>query len=46
MPITTPATYRCAVSSVPVLFPSRPDCRVLDTDDYVHVPNVVTARTR
>jgi predicted GH43/DUF377 family glycosyl hydrolase len=28
------------MSSVPVLFPSRVDCRVADTD-YVHVPNVV-----
>ena len=28
------------VSSVPVLFPSRADCRVAETD-YVHVPNVV-----
>jgi predicted GH43/DUF377 family glycosyl hydrolase len=28
------------MSSVPVLFPSRADCRV-DETDYVHVPNVV-----
>lgn len=28
------------VSSIPVLFPSRADCRVGDTD-YVHVPQVV-----
>jgi predicted GH43/DUF377 family glycosyl hydrolase len=28
------------MSSIPVLFPSRADCRVADTD-YVHVPNVV-----
>jgi predicted GH43/DUF377 family glycosyl hydrolase len=28
------------MSSIPVLFPSRADCRVAETD-YVHVPNVV-----
>ena len=28
------------VSSIPVLFPTRADCRVAE-DDYVHVPNVV-----
>jgi predicted GH43/DUF377 family glycosyl hydrolase len=28
------------MSSIPILFPSRADCRVEDTD-YVHVPNVV-----
>lgn len=28
------------MSSIPVLFPSRADCRVGETD-YVHVPNVV-----
>ncbi len=28
------------MSSIPVLFPSRADCRVED-NDYVHVPNVV-----
>ncbi len=28
------------MSSIPILFPSRADCRVPDTD-YVHVPNVV-----
>ena len=28
------------MSSIPILFPSRADCRVADTD-YVHVPNVV-----
>jgi predicted GH43/DUF377 family glycosyl hydrolase len=28
------------MSSIPVLFPSRADCRV-DETDYVHVPNVV-----
>jgi predicted GH43/DUF377 family glycosyl hydrolase len=28
------------MSSIPVLFPSKADCRVADTD-YVHVPNVV-----
>ncbi|MFD0583034.1 glycoside hydrolase family 130 protein [Dactylosporangium darangshiense] len=28
------------MSSIPLLFPSRADCRVADTD-YVHVPNVV-----
>jgi predicted GH43/DUF377 family glycosyl hydrolase len=31
---------RVRMSSIPVLFPSRADCRVRDTD-YVHVPNVV-----
>lgn len=31
---------RVRVSSIPILFPSRADCRVGDTD-YVHVPNVV-----
>ena len=31
---------RVRVSSIPVLFPSRADCRVAETD-YVHVPNVV-----
>jgi predicted GH43/DUF377 family glycosyl hydrolase len=31
---------RVRMSSIPVLFPSRADCRVADTD-YVHVPNVV-----
>ncbi len=31
---------RVRVSSIPVLFPSRADCRVADTG-YVHVPNVV-----
>ena len=28
------------MSSIPILFPSRADCRVADAD-YVHVPNVV-----
>lgn len=28
------------VSSIPILFPTRADCRVQD-DEYVHVPNVV-----
>ena len=28
------------MSSIPILFPTRADCRVADTD-YVHVPNVV-----
>ena len=28
------------MSSIPILFPSRADCRVAETD-YVHVPNVV-----
>ncbi|MBI4744807.1 MAG: glycosidase [Actinobacteria bacterium] len=28
------------VSSIPILFPARADCRV-EEDDYVHVPNVV-----
>lgn len=28
------------MSSIPVLFPSRADCRVAETD-YIHVPNVV-----
>ena len=28
------------VSNIPILFPSKADCRVNDTD-YVHVPNVV-----
>jgi predicted GH43/DUF377 family glycosyl hydrolase len=31
---------RVAMSSIPVLFPTRADCRVGETD-YVHVPNVV-----
>ena len=31
---------RVRVSSIPVLFPTRADCRVRE-DDYVHVPNVV-----
>ena len=31
---------RVQMSSIPVLFPSRADCRVAETD-YVHVPNVV-----
>jgi predicted GH43/DUF377 family glycosyl hydrolase len=31
---------RVRMSSIPVLFPSRADCRVDDVD-YVHVPNVV-----
>ena len=31
---------RVRVSNIPVLFPSRADCRVQETD-YVHVPNVV-----
>jgi predicted GH43/DUF377 family glycosyl hydrolase len=31
---------RVRMSSIPILFPSRADCRVADTD-YVHVPNVV-----
>jgi predicted GH43/DUF377 family glycosyl hydrolase len=31
---------RVKVCSIPVLFPSRADCRV-DETDYVHVPNVV-----
>jgi predicted GH43/DUF377 family glycosyl hydrolase len=31
---------RMQASAVPILFPSRADCRVADTD-YVHVPNVV-----
>jgi len=31
---------RVRMSSIPVLFPSRADCRVAETD-YVHVPNVV-----
>ncbi len=33
---------RVRMSSIPVLFPSRADCRVPETD-YVHVPNVVFA---
>lgn len=28
------------VSNIPILFPSKADCKVYD-DDYVHVPNVV-----
>lgn len=28
------------VSNIPILFPSKADCRV-EVDDYVHVPNVV-----
>ncbi len=31
---------RMNVSSIPILFPSKADCRVAD-DAYVHVPNVV-----
>lgn len=31
---------RVRMSSVPILFPSRADCRVAESD-YVHVPNVV-----
>jgi predicted GH43/DUF377 family glycosyl hydrolase len=31
---------RMKVSSIPILFASKADCRVAD-DDYVHVPNVV-----
>jgi predicted GH43/DUF377 family glycosyl hydrolase len=31
---------RVRMSSIPVLFPTRADCRVAE-DDYVHVPNVV-----
>jgi predicted GH43/DUF377 family glycosyl hydrolase len=31
---------RVRMSSIPVLFPSRADCRVVESD-YVHVPNVV-----
>jgi len=31
---------RVKVSSIPILFPTRMDCRV-EEDDYVHVPNVV-----
>jgi predicted GH43/DUF377 family glycosyl hydrolase len=31
---------RVKVSSIPILFPSKADCRVSD-EDYVHVPNVV-----
>jgi predicted GH43/DUF377 family glycosyl hydrolase len=31
---------RMRASAIPILFPSRADCRVADTD-YVHVPNVV-----
>jgi predicted GH43/DUF377 family glycosyl hydrolase len=31
---------RVRVASIPVLFPTRADCRVQETD-YVHVPNVV-----
>ena len=31
---------RVQVSNIPILFPSKADCRVNDTD-YVHVPNVV-----
>jgi predicted GH43/DUF377 family glycosyl hydrolase len=31
---------RVKVSSIPILFPSRADCRVKE-EDYVHVPNVV-----
>ncbi len=31
---------RVHMSSIPILFPTRADCRVEDTD-YVHVPNVV-----
>ena len=31
---------RIHMSSIPVLFPSRADCRVAEAD-YVHVPNVV-----
>jgi len=33
-----PAKVR--MSSIPILYPSRADCRVADTD-YIHVPNVV-----
>lgn len=36
--LADPAKVR--MSSIPVLFPSRADCRVNETD-YVHVPNVV-----
>jgi predicted GH43/DUF377 family glycosyl hydrolase len=28
------------VSNIPILFPSKADCKV-ETDDYIHVPNVV-----
>ncbi len=31
---------KVTMSSIPILFPSRADCRVADAD-YVHVPNVV-----
>ncbi|NOX87685.1 MAG: glycosidase [Calditrichaeota bacterium] len=31
---------RVKVSSIPILFPTKADCRV-EEDDYVHVPNVV-----
>ncbi|MFC1765626.1 glycosidase [Planctomycetota bacterium] len=31
---------RVRVSDIPILFPSKADCRVDDTD-YIHVPNVV-----
>jgi predicted GH43/DUF377 family glycosyl hydrolase len=31
---------RLQASAIPILFPSRADCRVADSD-YVHVPNVV-----
>lgn len=36
--LTDPRSVR--MSSIPVLFPSRADCRVAETD-YVHVPHVV-----
>jgi predicted GH43/DUF377 family glycosyl hydrolase len=28
------------VSNIPILFPTKADCKV-ENDDYVHVPNVV-----
>ena len=31
---------KITMSSIPILFPSRADCRIADTD-YTHVPNVV-----
>jgi len=31
---------KVCVSNIPILFPSRADCRVKE-DDYIHVPNVV-----
>jgi predicted GH43/DUF377 family glycosyl hydrolase len=34
------APSRLRVSSIPIVFPSKSDCRTAD-EDYVHVPNVV-----